>query len=68
MSFLDEEGNMTWPEMLKFMFAGANSPDPQIKESALIIFRYNLKEFFSNLDTKTLAPVRPLYNYSRKFT
>jgi hypothetical protein len=36
----DEQENMQWPEILKFMFEGASSPDSGLRESALHIFRY----------------------------
>ena len=35
----DDEGNNTWPEILKFLFDCANSGNNELKESALIIFR-----------------------------
>ncbi|XP_013418000.1 importin-5-like isoform X1 [Lingula anatina] len=35
---IDEEGNNQWPEVLKFMFDCASSPDPGLKEGALHIF------------------------------
>ena len=36
--YLDEEGNMAWPEILKVLFECTNSQDPALKESALQIF------------------------------
>lgn len=35
----DDEGNNTWPEILKFLFDCAGSGNVELKESALIIFR-----------------------------
>ena len=35
----DDEGNNTWPEILKFLFDCASSGNVELKESALIIFR-----------------------------
>ncbi|XP_041352900.1 importin-5-like [Gigantopelta aegis] len=37
-NLIDEENNMLWPEVLKFMFECANSPDAGLRESALHIF------------------------------
>ncbi|GAB1601055.1 importin-5-like [Argonauta hians] len=37
-NMLDEEGNMTWPDILKFLLECASSEDPRLKESALHIF------------------------------
>lgn len=39
MLFADDEGNNTWPEILKFLFDCAGSGNVELKESALIIFR-----------------------------
>ncbi len=35
--FTDDDNNMTWPEVLKFLFDCANSPDAGLRESALNI-------------------------------
>ena len=35
----DDDGNNTWPEILKFLFDCASSGNVELKESALIIFR-----------------------------
>jgi len=35
----DDEGNNTWPEILKFLFDCASSGNVELKDSALIIFR-----------------------------
>lgn len=37
-NMLDEDGNMTWPEVLKFLLDCASSEDPRLRESALHIF------------------------------
>lgn len=37
-SFKDDEDNMTWPEVLKYMFECANSPDSGLRSCALHIF------------------------------
>jgi hypothetical protein len=34
----DDDGNMTWPEVLKFLFDCASSQDVAFRESALLIF------------------------------
>lgn len=34
----DDDGNMTWQDVLKFMFELANSQSPDLMESALHIF------------------------------
>merc|ERR1712106_410482 len=34
----DEDGNNLWPEFLKFLFAMASSPTPEVKEVALHMF------------------------------
>ena len=36
--FADDDGNNTWPEVLKFLFDCAGSANPGLKEAALIIF------------------------------
>ena len=33
-------GNNLWPEFLKFLFDLASSPQPQHKETSLLLFRY----------------------------
>ena len=38
-AYADDEGNNTWPEILKFLFDCASSGNVELKESALIIFR-----------------------------
>ena len=35
---IDDDGNNTWPDILKFLFDCASSDDPTLKESALQIF------------------------------
>ena len=37
--YVDDEGNNTWPEILKFLFDCAGSGNVELKDSALIIFR-----------------------------
>jgi len=37
--FVDDDGQNTWPDILKFLFQCAASQDPQLKQSALYIFR-----------------------------
>jgi len=37
-NLLDEEGNNTWPDVLKFLFECANSSKGELRDSALIIF------------------------------
>ena len=34
----DEDGNNLWPEFLKFLFAMASNPAPEVKEVALHMF------------------------------
>ncbi|CAG2257042.1 IPO5 [Mytilus edulis] len=38
-NMIDDEENMNWPEVLKFMFESASSPDSGLRESALHIFK-----------------------------
>lgn len=38
----DDNGNNTWPDILKFLFDCASSTNVMLKESGLIIFRYLL--------------------------
>jgi len=42
----DDEGNNTWPEILKFLFDCASSGNVELKESALIIFRWLIYCYF----------------------
>ena len=47
--FIDDDGNNTWPEVLKFLFDCTNTGTENLKESALIIFRFGFS-FFAELD------------------
>ena len=38
-NLIDDEGNNTWPEFLRYLFENANSPNPVQKEIALTLFR-----------------------------
>lgn len=40
MNFLDEDGNNLWPDLLNFMFNAANSPNFDLRECALLLFKY----------------------------
>lgn len=37
-NLMDDDGHNLWPEFLKFLFGLANSPTPELKESALMLF------------------------------
>lgn len=39
-NLIDEDGNNQWPEFLQFLFQCANSPSPELKESALRMFTW----------------------------
>ncbi len=41
-NLIDDDGNNHWPEFLKFLFEMASSPNVEMKEVALHIFRYAL--------------------------
>ena len=41
----DESGTNTWPDVLKFLFDCANSPDANLRESALLILRSVIQPF-----------------------
>lgn len=42
-NLMDDDGNNLWPEFLKFLFDLASSPNPELKEVALHLFRYEKK-------------------------
>ena len=41
----DESGTNTWPDVLKFLFDCANSPNANLRESALLILRSVIQPF-----------------------
>ena len=38
-NLVDDDDNMHWPEFLKFLFDLAGSPNPELKEISLHLFR-----------------------------
>lgn len=47
---LDDDGNNSWPEILKFLFDCASSGNAGLRESALHILRYSNDPFALNFN------------------
>uniref|UniRef100_A0A1A9WGS4 TOG domain-containing protein n=1 Tax=Glossina brevipalpis TaxID=37001 RepID=A0A1A9WGS4_9MUSC len=58
-NFMDEYGNNQWPEILQFLFQCANSPSPQLQESALRIFA-SVPNIFGNQEAQYLDLIKQM--------
>lgn len=62
-NLIDDDGNNQWPQFLQFMFHCSNSPDPQMKESALRIFAA-VPGVFGNEQTNYLDGIKQMLQRS----
>lgn len=58
-SLIDDDGNNQWPEFLQFLFQCANSPMPQLQESALRMFA-SVPQIFGNQETQYLDLIKQM--------
>ncbi|EFN77942.1 Importin-5 [Harpegnathos saltator] len=58
-NLIDEDGNNQWPEFLQFLFQCANSPSPELKESALRMFT-SVPGVFGNQQTNYLDLIKQM--------
>lgn len=56
---IDEDGNNQWPDILQFLFQCANSPTPQLQESALRIFT-SVPSIFGNQETQYIDLIKQM--------
>lgn len=56
---LDDEGNNTWPEFLRFLFESASNGSPQLKESALQMFG-SVPGIFGNQQSQYLSVIKQM--------
>ncbi|XP_034489294.1 importin-5 [Drosophila innubila] len=58
-NLIDEDGNNQWPDILQFLFQCANSPTPQLQESALRIFT-SVPSIFGNQETQYMDLIKQM--------
>ncbi|XP_050394291.1 importin-5 [Patella vulgata] len=58
-NLIGEENDMMWPEVLKFMFECASSPEPGLRESALTIFS-SVPTIFGNQQAHYLDVIKQM--------
>ncbi|ALC46856.1 Karybeta3 [Drosophila busckii] len=62
-NLIDEDGNNQWPDILQFLFQCANSPTPQLQESALRIFS-SVPSIFGNQETQYIDLIKQMLSKS----
>ncbi|XP_030375758.1 importin-5 [Scaptodrosophila lebanonensis] len=58
-NLIDEDGNNQWPDILQFLFQCANSPTPQLQESALRIFT-SVPSIFGNQEAQYIDLIKEM--------
>lgn len=58
-NLIDDDGNNQWPEILQFLFQCANSPNPQLQESALRIFT-GVPGIFGNIEMQYMELIKQM--------
>lgn len=66
-NLIDDDGNNQWPDFLQFLFQCANSPSPQLQESALRIFA-SVPSMFGNQETQYLDLIKQMLSKSMEPT
>ncbi|EDW67063.1 importin-5 [Drosophila virilis] len=66
-NLIDEDGNNQWPDILQFLFQCANSPTPQLQESALRIFS-SVPSIFGNQETQYIELIKQMLAKSMENT
>lgn len=66
-NLIDDDGNNQWPDFLQFLFQCANSPSPQLQESALRIFA-SVPSIFGNQETQYLDLIKQMLSKSMETT
>ncbi|EDW13655.1 importin-5 [Drosophila mojavensis] len=66
-NLIDEDGNNQWPDILQFLFQCANSPTPQLQESALRIFS-SVPSIFGNQETQYIDLIKQMLAKSMENT
>ncbi|GBL83789.1 Importin-5 [Araneus ventricosus] len=60
---IDDEGNNHWPDFLKYLFDSARSPDPFIREIALLMFA-SVPGVFGNQQSRYIDVIRQMLSQS----
>ncbi|CAL1261451.1 unnamed protein product [Larinioides sclopetarius] len=60
---IDDEGNNHWPDFLKYLFDSARSPDPFIREIALLMFA-SIPGVFGNQQSRYIDVIRQMLSQS----
>jgi len=58
-NLMDDDGNNLWPEFLKFLFDSASSPQPQHKETSLLLFS-SVPTVFGNQQTEYINIIKQM--------
>ncbi|XP_068157334.1 importin-5 [Drosophila tropicalis] len=58
-NLIDEDGTNQWPDVLQFLFQCANSPTPQLQESALRIFS-SVPSIFGNQEAQYMDLIKQM--------
>jgi hypothetical protein len=62
-NLIDDDGNNTWPEFLRFLFELANTASPILKENALILFAL-VPGIFGSQQSTYLDVIKQMLNLS----